>query len=162
MIPIPPIVLKLGTYVLILSTAWLHGCHYGKSMGEAEFFRLKTEYQIFTDKTRAAGEAAQKQADAQKALDEQRRAASDASYAKALGVLGRDIGELRKRTSSGAYDLPAPNAPTAQCAEGLRCFSREEFDRALREFETATDGFVAEGAALNLQLTTAIDWAKAR
>jgi hypothetical protein len=148
---IPPIVLKVGTIGLILGACWLHGCHYGEQ-------RISKDYATYRINVESVGKAAQAAADAEKALNEARKAASDASYAKALGVLGRDIGELRKRTSSGAYDLPAP-APSATCPQGQRCFDRDGFDAALRDFEGEVLTLVGEGATLKLRMDEAITWA---
>ena len=127
-------------------------------MANERIERIKTEYAEYRIKVEAEGRSAQAAADAEKALNEARKAASDASYSKALGVLGRDIGELRKRTSSGAYDLPAP-APSATCPQGQRCFDRDGFDAALRDFEGEILTLVGEGATLKLRMDEAIRYA---
>lgn len=152
MTPIPPFALKYGAYALVLGAAWLHGCQYGEQ-------RISADYANFRIKTEIVGKAAQASADERKALDERRKAASDESYAKALGVLGRDIGELRKRAGSGANDLPAP-APSATCPEGQRCFNREQFDLALGEYEGEVLTLVGEGSEVKLRMDEAISWAR--
>ena len=153
-----PYLTRIGGIAALLLVTWLHGCHFGDSLKDDKLKSVQGAYDAYKANVEAAGRIAQMNADAIKAKDIERKAASDESYAKALTVLGSDIERLRKRTSSGAYDLPAPSSSTV-CPDGLRCFDRQGFDSALREFETETDGFVAEGAALKLRMDEAIRWA---
>lgn len=154
MIPIPPFALKYGAYALVLSGIWLHGCHYGEQ-------RISADYANFRINTEIVGKQAQREADIKAAKDKEKAHASDLSYTKALSVLGSDIERLRKRANSGAHDLPAP-APTPLCAEGLRCFDRELFDSALRDYEGEVLALVGEGATLKLRMDTAMEWARSK
>lgn len=152
MIPIPPFAIKYSAYALVLGAAWLHGCQYGEQ-------RISADYANFRINTEIVGKAAQRDADAIKATNEARKAASDESYSKALTVLGADLERLRKRANSGANSLPTP-PPSPTCPEGQRCFDREQFDLALGEFEGEVLTLVGEGATLKLRLDTAIRWAE--
>lgn len=151
MIPIPPLALKYGAYALILGATYVGGCVRGSQTANERYLRLEANVE-------AVGKAAQERVEAIKATNEARKAASDESYAKALTVLGADLERLRKRASSGANDLPAP-APSAVCPEGLRCFDRDGFDSALREYEGEVLTLVGEGATLKLRMDEAIKWA---
>ena len=151
MIPIPPLALKYGAYALVLGATYVGGCVRGSQTANEKYLQFKADVE-------AVGKAKQYEAEIEKAKGAQRAEASDASYAKALTVVGNDLERLRKRVSSGAHDLPAP-APSATCPQGQRCFDREQFDAALRDYEGEVLTLVGEGATLKLRLDTAIRWA---
>lgn len=157
MIPIPPFALKYGAYALVLGTAYISGCVRGSQMANDRIERITQDYANFRINTEIVGKAAQASADERKALDERRKAASDESYAKALGVLGRDIGELRRARSSADYLPPAP--ADTKCPEGWACFDRTLLQQAIRQLDEGVSGILAEGDSVRLRLSEAITWA---
>jgi hypothetical protein len=117
---------------------------------------VTAEYESFKVETKAAGIAAQQAADASIAADKERKEKSDAMLKTRITALAAD--NKRLRDSAGASSLPARPADT-RCPETWACFDRGELDSAIRRFTQDTSGLVAEGAAVRLQLTTAMEWA---
>jgi hypothetical protein len=149
---IPPIALRLGAYGLILGAAYVGGCVRGSQTANQELATYRANVE-------AEGRSAQAAADARRKLDEQRKAASDESYSKALTVLGADIERLRKSRASGGYVPPSgPATPSPD----LACFSRAELEQAIQRLDAGVSGIVAEGDTVRLRLSTAIEWAKLR
>ena len=96
-------------------------------------------------------------ADAIKARDIERKAASDESYSKALTILGGDIERLRKSRADTHY-LP-PASTDTRCPETWACFDRAELEQAIQRLDDGVSGIVAEGDQVRLKLDTAIQWA---
>jgi len=153
MIPIPPQALKFGAYALILGATYVGGCVRGSQTANERYLRFKADVE-------AVGKAAQERAEAIKATNEARKAASDESYAKALTVLGADLERLRRARSSTNYLPPAP--ADTKCPEGWACFDRAALESAIRQLDAGVSGIVAESTEVKLRLDTAIDWAKLR
>jgi hypothetical protein len=148
---IPPIVLRLGAYGLILGAAYVGGCVRGSQTANQELATYRANVE-------AEGRSAQAAADARRKLDEQRKAASDESYAKALGVLGHDLGELRKRATARGDFVPAKPADSV-CPQGWACFDRAALESAIRQLDAGVSGIVAEGDQVRLRMDESIKWA---
>ena len=136
--------------LLLLAATWGHGWMRGASHGEAKLA-------AFAADVRTEGVKAQAVADARADRDRQRKAASDASYEKALVVLGADIERMR-RARAGSNPVPAAPAGS-RCPEGWACFDRAELEQAIRRLDADVSGIVAEGDSIALKLDTAIRWA---
>lgn len=154
---IPPIALKIGAIGLILGATYISGCVRGSEMANDRIQRITEDYANFRINTEIVGKAAQRDADAIKATNEARKAASDESYSKALSVLGADLERLRRARSSTDYLPPAP--ADTKCPEGWACFNRAELQQAIRQLDEGVSGILAEGDSVRLRLDTAIRWA---
>ena len=157
MIPIPPFALKYGAYALILGATYISGCVRGSQTANARTEQVKADYLQFRVNTEAIGKAAQKEANATKAANEQKAKASDESYAKALVVLGRDIGELRRARTSTDYLPPAP--ADTKCPEGWVCFDRAALESAIRQLDEGVSGIVEKSDTVRLRMDESIKWA---
>jgi hypothetical protein len=150
---IPPILIKSGAIALLFGTVYISGCVHGEKEATAALETFKAQ-------VAAEGRAAQAAADATKAKDIARKEASDASYRKALVVLGADIERMRRARAS-ANPVPA-TPPDSKCPDGWACFDRAELESAIRRLDAGVSGIVAEGDSVRLRLDTAIRWANGR
>lgn len=145
-----PYLLRIGGIAALLLTTWLHGCHYGEQ-------RISDEYAQYRISVESAGRIAQMNSDAIKARDEQRKAASDESYAKALTVLGGDIERLRKSRADTHY-LP-PVSTDTRCPETWACFDRALLESAIGQLDADVSGIAETGDKMKLRMDEAIRWA---
>jgi hypothetical protein len=146
-----PMPYRLLALALLAAALWGHGFMKGANHGEQKLAAYVAE-------VRLAGVAAQAAATARAAADRDRKAASDASYRKALTLAGNDLKRLRD-ASSGRYIVSTPS-PIAGVVDTRACFDAEQLNTAIREFAEGAAAIVGRGEAMRLRLDNAIQWAR--
>lgn len=117
---------------------------------------LQAEYDGFVATTKAAGEAARKEAAVKAESDRQLKESKDHEYKTTLAALRADNERLRHERTRASY---VPAAPAGASRPDLACFDRAELDQALRRFDDGASQLVGAGDEAALSLTIAKSWA---
>ena len=118
---------------------------------------LQSQYDAFVDTAKAAGDIAQKQADARAEHDKQLKATSDANYQTAIDNLNADIARLRNARAGRNI---VPPSPTNSRRPDLACFDRAELEQAVRNFDSGIQRLVDQGSANTIRLNAAAEWGR--
>lgn len=118
---------------------------------------VKQEYATFKAEVKAAGEAAQKLADARTAADKLNKEKTDAKHKKAVADLAATVKRLHdERANSNLLPAAAPGSRSPEIA----AFDRTQLERALSGFVEGTANLITEGSQAVIDLNAAKEWAK--
>ena len=118
---------------------------------------VKAQYATFVATTKAAGLAAQKLADDQKAIDIAKKEHADNENATAIASLNAAYQRLRDQRARAHY---VPAAPASSKHPQAACFDRTQLESALQRLDAEVSGLVKSGDVERLNLDTAKRWAQ--
>lgn len=146
--------------ILVAAAAW--GAAKMHSHDARRYDALEASYEAFKDGVRNLGIQARKDNEARAKADKERKEQADAENARTRAADQRTIAGLRaaaaKRDSRGGSAAAAPAG--SKCPDGLTCFDRAEYQRALGEFDSEARRGADEGTAVTADLNTAKRWAQ--
>lgn len=119
--------------------------------------REKEQFAVYKAEVKVLGEEAEKKAKAQEARDKVRKEKTDADHQATVARLNRDLKRMRDAHARSSL-VPAATATSSRA--DLACFDRADFAGALRDYETAVEGLIGEGAAATIDLNAAKEWAR--
>ena len=117
----------------------------------------KAEYKSFVDQTRLTGEQAQKEAIAKAAQDKLNKERYDAQRKKDIAA-NADLARRLRLANSGRSTV-SQLSPTTGSVD-LACFSRNELDSTIRQYQSDILGIVEKGSEATIDLNIGKAWIK--
>jgi len=122
---------------------------------------LDREHAQYVAQTEAAGAQYEKERLEREAREKREKEKADAERTRSRTALDLALAELRRHADYGGGSAGA-NPPASKCPDGLTCFDRAEYQRALREFDSAARRLVDEGSKVVVDLNNAKNWAQGK
>lgn len=123
---------------------------------KSERDKVQSKYDGFVATTKAQGEAAKKEAEAEAKADRQLKESSDREYQTAIASLRADVKRMRDDRARASF---VPAAPAGSRSPDLACFDRADLDGALRRLDAGISGLIGEGDADAVGLNVGRRWA---
>ena len=145
----------IGLYAVLAAGAVILGMGLWIKLQGNALERCRTEYAAFVAQAKALGEAAQKEADQEKARLERAKEKADETAKRLMVELNATRQRLRnERTNRNLV----PPAPPASRRPQLACFDRTELGAALQRFREGVVRLVGEGDENTVALNSAKGW----
>ena len=153
---------RVAIYATIVVVLIAFGAGIEHRRMQAKLDAVVAVHSQFVGGTEALGRKAQAEAAAARLAGIKAKERADEDHDNRVAVLGRTIAGLRAdaaaRDSRGGSVSASPAGSV--CAEGLVCFDRAEYQRALGDFDSAARRLADEGTKVAVDLDTVINWAK--
>ena len=118
--------------------------------------KLKSEHEIFIQKTKSVGEIVQSKSDTITVIQEKAKEVADVDYKETIKRLNADNKRLRNERSRTSY---TPAATANSRSPDLACFDRTELEQAFRFLDAGISELTQEGDANALRLSVGMKWA---
>ena len=118
--------------------------------------KLKSEHEIFIQKTKSVGEIVQVKSDAITVTQEKAKEVADVDYKETIKRLNADNKRLRNQRSRTSY---TPAATANSRSPDLACFDRAELEQAFRFLDAGISELTQEGDTNALRLSVGMKWA---
>lgn len=118
--------------------------------------KLKSEHEIFIQKTKSVGEIVQSKSDTITVIQEKAKEVADVDYKETIKRLNADNKRLRNERARTSY---TPAATANSRSPDLACFDRTELEQAFRFLDAGISELIAEGDNSTLRLSIGMKWA---
>ena len=118
--------------------------------------KLKSEHEIFIQKTKSVGEIVQVKSDAITVTQEKAKEVADVDYKETIKRLNADNKRLRNERSRTSY---TPAATANSRSPDLACFDRTELEQAFGFLDAGIPSLAQEGDTNALRLSVGMKWA---
>ena len=119
--------------------------------------KLKSEHEIFIQKTKSVGEIVQVKSDAITVTQEKAKEVADVDYKETINRLNADNKRLRNERSRTSY---TPAATANSRSPDLACFDRTELEQAFRFLDAGISSLAQEGDQNTTRLVSGMKWAQ--
>ena len=119
--------------------------------------KLKSEHEIFIQKTKSVGEIVQVKSDAITVTQEKAKEVADVDYKETIKRLNADNKRLRNERARTNY-TPSPAANSR--SPDLACFDRTELEQAFRFLDAGISSLAQEGDQNTTRLVSGMKWAQ--
>ena len=119
--------------------------------------KLKSEHEIFIQKTKSVGEIVQSKSDTITVTQEKAKEVADVDYKETIKRLNADNKRLRNERARASY---TPAAPANSRSPNLTCFDRIELESAFQFLDAGLQDLVAEGDQNTTRLVSGMKWAQ--
>lgn len=119
--------------------------------------KLKSEHEIFIQKTKSVGEIVQAKSDTITVTQEKAKEVADVDYKETIKRLNADNKRLRNERSRASY---TPAAPANSRSPDLACFDRTELEQAFRFLDAGISELTQEGDQNTTRLVSGMKWAQ--
>jgi PHD/YefM family antitoxin component YafN of YafNO toxin-antitoxin module len=118
--------------------------------------KLKSEHEIFIQKTKSVGEIVQVKSDTITVTQEKAKEVADVDYKEDFNRLNSELKLLRNQRASTSY---TPAATANSRSPDLACFDRTELEQAFRFLDAGISELTQEGDTNALRLSVGMKWA---
>jgi hypothetical protein len=118
--------------------------------------KLKSEHEIFIQKTKSVGEIVQVKSDTITVTQEKAKEVADVDYKEDFNRLNSELKRLRNQRASTSY---TPAATANSRSPDLACFDRTELEQAFRFLDAGISELTQEGDTNALRLSVGMKWA---
>ncbi len=119
--------------------------------------KLKSEHEIFIQKTKSVGEIVQAKSDTITVTQEKAKEVADVDYKETIKRLNADNKRLRNERARASY---TPAAPANTYRPDLACFDRTELEQAFRFLDAGISELTQEGDQNTTRLVSGMKWAQ--
>lgn len=119
--------------------------------------KLKSEHEVFIQKTKSIGEIVQAKSDTIKVTQEKAKEVADVDYKEDFARLNAELKRLRNERSRTSY---TPAAPANSRSPNLTCFDRIELESAFQFLDGGLQSIVEEGDKNTARLVSGMKWAQ--
>lgn len=153
------VTLPLWAYVALGAAVLVTVMGVALKVQSARLDAAKAEYAAFVAQTKAAGEAAQKAADARAKQDKLNKERSDAEIKKLHAANVSLANSLRDARARGHY---VPRAAPGARDPDLACFSRAELESAIGRLDAGLSAIALTGDQAVTAIESLREWARSR
>ena len=119
--------------------------------------KLKSEHEIFIQKTKSVGEIVQAKSDTITVTQEKAKEVADVDYKETIKRLNADNKRLRNERARASY---TPAATANSRSPDLACFDRTELEQAFRFLDSGISELAQEGDQNTTRLVSGMKWAQ--
>ena len=119
--------------------------------------KLKSEHEIFIQKTKSVGEIVQSKSDTITVTQEKAKEVADVDYKETIKRLNADNKRLRNERARTSY---TPAATANSRSHDLACFDRTELEQAFQFLDSGISELAQEGDQNTTRLVSGMKWAQ--